>query len=399
MKIGIIGSGISGLSAGFFLKNDAQVTIFEKENRFGGHSNTRNINYNGLEVAVDTGFIVFNYKTYFHLQRLFKVLDVEVGKAEMSFGVSNEKTEYSSVFPIGNVKNIFNFKHLKMLFEIYKFNKLAKKCEIFANETIEDFLNRYNFSSYFAQNYVYSMVGAIWSCNPEEARFYPASSLVSFFKNHGLLQVINHPQWYYVKGGSRKYVEKIKNFQEITFKNEAITKVVPFEGKVKVFYGNEEEIFDKVIIASHADEAFEITGNQALKDFKYTKNLAILHKDSSLMPKSVKNWTSWNVISRHEKELCLTYYMNILQEIPKSHPLFVTLNPTKEIPSEDVFYKITYTHPFFDFNTLRIQKEIAEMQGKDGIYYVGAYLGYGFHEDGIKSSYDVCKTIVQKMPW
>jgi predicted NAD/FAD-binding protein len=399
MKIGIVGSGISGLSAAFFLKDEHEITIFEKENRFGGHANTRVINYNGLEINVDTGFIVFNYKTYYHLQRLFKVLNVEIGKSEMSFGVSNDVIEYSSVFPIGGLKNILNFKHLKMLFEVYKFNKIANKNLPLETETIEDFLNRFSFSDYFRKNYVYSMVGAIWSCNLDDAKFYPASSFIDFFKNHGLLQIINHPQWYYVKGGSRQYVEKIRSYKEITFKNEGITKIIPHDGKVKVCYNESEEIFDKVIVATHADEAFELTSNEILKDFKYTRNRAVLHKSTTFMPKNHQNRASWNVISQNSKQLSLTYYMNILQEIPKSHPLFVTLNPVKQIDEQDVFYETTYTHPFFDFNALKVQKEISKIQGAGNIYYVGAYLGYGFHEDGIKSSYDVCKTLVKKMPW
>jgi predicted NAD/FAD-binding protein len=396
MKIAVIGSGISGLSAAWFLKNEHSVVLFEKQNRFGGHANTSTVNYNGNTIDVDTGFIVFNYKTYYHLQRLFLALDVKVKKSEMSFGVSNKEIEYSSVAPFVNW-NFLSGRYLKMLWEIIKFNRIAKKEEINSEVTLDSYLNSYNFSQYFRRNYIYAMAGSIWSCTIDEAKSYPAKSFIDFFKHHGLLQVVNHPQWYCVDGGSKEYVKKIT--QMLNTKSVNVTKVEKTENGVKVCYDGGEEMFDKVIIATHANEAFEITGNKVLSGFRYSKNLAVLHKDSSLMPKNHKTWASWNYVSDSSRNLCLTYWMNNLQNIDKSLPLFVTLNPTKKINNNEVFYQTTYHHPIFDNNSQRIAKETANIQGTDGIYYVGSYFGYGFHEDGIASAYEVCKKLVKKMPW
>jgi predicted NAD/FAD-binding protein len=392
MKIAVIGSGVSGLSAAWFLKNEHDVTLFEKQNRFGGHANTSTLG----DINVDTGFIVFNYKTYYHLQRLFLNLGVKVKKSKMSFGVSNAEIEYSSVSPFSNL-NFLKWKYLKMLFEIIKFNRVAKKSEVSDEITLHEYLNSYNFSEYFRSNYIYAMAGSIWSCSIEEARLYPAKSFIDFFKHHGLLQTINHPQWYCVDGGSKEYVKKITD--TLNTKKANVTKILPTENGVKVFYENGEEEFDKVIIATHADEAFQLTGEKSLSQFRYSENLAVLHKDASFMPKNKNTWSSWNYVSSSSTELCLTYWMNNLQNIDKSFPLFVTLNPSREIETKDTFFKTIYYHPIFDFKSKIAIEEAKKIQGKDGIYYIGSYFGYGFHEDGIESAYKVCRQLMTKMPW
>jgi predicted NAD/FAD-binding protein len=399
MRIAIIGAGISGLSAAWFLKNEHTVTVFEKQEHFGGHANTSTINYNGNEINVDTGFIVFNYQTYYHLQRLFKELKVDTCKSNMSFGVSNSTIEYSSVGPFANKKNLLNLKYLKMLFEIIRFNRISNKIELNTNESLEEYLNQFSFSQYFRKNYIYPMAGAIWSCTVEEAQNYPAKSFINFFKHHGLLQITHHPQWYSVVGGSKEYVRKIVEYPEITFHKTPVHKVQKHEDSIKVSHKKGEDIFDIAIVATHADEAFALTNETILSEFKYSKNLAILHKNPSLMPKNKKNWASWNYVSNSTNNLCLTYYMNNLQPIPESLPLFVTLNPNKEISKEDIFYQTTYHHPIFNHTAHNIQKNIKEIQGKNNIYYIGSYMNHGFHEDGIKSSYDICTTLVKKMPW
>ena len=396
MKIGIIGSGISGLSAAWFLKNEHDVTLFEKDRRFGGHANTSTVNYNGNKIDVDTGFIVFNYKTYHHLQRLFSALNVRVKKSRMSFGVSNLEIEYSSVAPFANW-NIFNMKYLKMLFEIIKFNRIAKKEELNSSITLDEYLTKHNFSQYFRRNYIYAMAGSIWSCTIDAAKNYPAKSFIDFFKHHGLLQVMNHPQWYCVDGGSKEYVKKIT--QMLNTKSANVLHVEKTKNGVKIYYEGGEEVFDKVIIATHADEAYEITNNQVLAGFRYSKNLAVLHKNSSFMPKNTKTWASWNYVSDSSKNLCLTYWMNNLQNINNSFPIFVTLNPAKEINASDIFHQTTYHHPIFDYQSQKIIAEVNNIQGNGGIYYIGSYFGYGFHEDGIASAYKVCKNLVEKMPW
>ena len=410
MKIAIIGSGISGLSAGYFLKNEHDVTIFEKDNRFGGHANTSTINYNGTKINVDTGFIVFNYQTYYHLQRLFNALAVDVCKSKMSFGVSNQEIEYSSSSPLPsffpnfeNKKKILNphtfIKHIKMLFEIIKFNKIAKKTQPEPSTTLENYLNKFKFSEFFKRNYIYAMTGAIWSCSIEESKQYPAQSFINFFKHHGLLQITNHPQWYCIKGGSKEYVRKITSIPDLTFKNIPVTSVTKHNNKVLITHQNGNEEFDKVIIATHANEAYTITGEEILKNFQYSQNTAILHNYSNLMPKNKKKWSSWNYTSDKSNNLCLTYWMNNLQPIPNQYPTFVTLNPNQPIPPENIFYQTTYSHPIFNFKSQQIQQEISSIQGKNGIYYIGSYLTYGFHEDGILSSYNICQKLVSQMPW
>lgn len=399
MKIAIIGSGISGLSAAWFLRNEHSVTVFEKNNYFGGHANTSTIQYNNKEINVDTGFIVFNYKTYYHLQRFFKELKVDVCKSKMSFGVSNSAIEYSSVGVFANKKNLFNLQYLKMLFEILKFNRISKNIEVGTAKTLAEYLDDNSFSEYFRQNYIYAMAGAIWSCNIEAAKKYPAKSFIDFFKHHGLLQVMNHPQWFCVNGGSKEYVRKIVERNEISFCKMQVQKVEKHEHGVKVVHTNGEDFFDKAILATHADQAFVLTGEPILSGFEYSTNLAVLHKDSSLMPKNQKTWASWNYVSDSANNLCLTYWMNNLQPIPKAHPLFVTLNPSKKIDKENIFYQTTYHHPIFNQKAHQIQKDITSIQGNNNIYYIGSYLGYGFHEDGIRSAYDISQKLVKKMPW
>ena len=239
MKIAVIGAGISGLSTAWFLKDEHDITLFEKQNRFGGHANTSTIEYNDTRINVDTGFIVFNYKTYYHLQRLFSSLNVEVEKSKMSFGVSNNEIEYSSVAPFSNW-NFLKSDYLKMLFEIAKFNRLATKDNFNKEITLEKYLSSYNFSDYFCRNYIYAMAGSIWSCSIDDAKIYPAESFIDFFKHHGLLQMFNHPQWYCVKGGSKEYVAKIT--KDIRTTNFEVQKVVADDNKVKVMYQGGEEV-------------------------------------------------------------------------------------------------------------------------------------------------------------
>lgn len=396
MKIGIIGSGISGLSCAWFLKNEHNVTLFEKDSRFGGHANTSTIQYNNNEINVDTGFIVFNYKTYYHLQRLFTSLNVDVEKSKMSFGVSNNEIEYSSVAPFANL-NFLKKNYIKMLFEIAKFNRVAKKDDIDLAITLDCYLNSHNFSQYFRRNYIYAMAGSIWSCSIDEAMGYPAKSFIDFFKHHGLLQMFNHPQWYCVSGGSKEYVKKIT--QDINTINSPVTKVFNEEGRVCVIHKNGKDFFDKVIIATHANKAGEITENKVLIDFEYSKNIAVLHKDLSFMPKNKNTWASWNYVSDSSQNLSLTYWMNNLQNIDNAYPVFVTLNPMKKIKESDIFYETVYYHPIFNSKSKNIINEVKKIQGQNGIYYIGSYFGYGFHEDGIASAYNICKNLVEKMPW
>ncbi len=417
-KIAIIGSGISGLSAAYFLSKNFAVKIFEKNNYIGGHSNTVDINYSGKKIAVDTGFIVFNHQTYPNLTPFFHLLDVAYEKSNMSFAikVDNGKIEYAGT-NIGTVfaqfKNIFNPQFLRMLRDILLFNKEAENIlqrSFDSNYSLKNLLDDLGVKDYFRQYYLLPMSGAIWSCPLETMLSYPAQSFVRFFKNHGLLSVANQPQWFSVSGGSKEYVKKIiaKVGAEKFLINNAATSVKRLGDKVLVKSQQIEEEFDYVIFATHGDQVLSILQNptslekEILGNFKYQPNLAVLHSDSSLMPNSKKAWASW-VYSKNksdsEDKISITYWMNNLQNIDANYPLFVTLNPNQKIAEDKIFAKFNYEHPIFDSFAVSAQSRINEIQGLDNIYFCGAYQKYGFHEDGISSALNVVNKFGVFAPW
>lgn len=304
MKIAIIGSGISGMAVSWLLNKDHEIDLYEKNNYIGGHSNTVTINYRGKEIAVDTGFIVFNHQTYPNLKALFELLNVKTKPSNMSFAASIDdgKIEYcgqSLATVFCQKKNIFNWQFLLMLRDILKFNKNAKKImESSDNPTLEQFLDDLKMGNYFRKFYLLPMASAIWSCPLELIKNYPAKSLVRFFINHGLLSVINQPQWYTVEGGSKEYVKLLCNdFKERIFLNSKIEKIKKLpDGKLEIA----GKIYDKVVLACHSNQALEIVGDfnnevkNLLKKIRYQKNIATLHFDENLMPKNKKAWASWN---------------------------------------------------------------------------------------------------------
>ncbi len=418
-KIAIIGSGISGMAAAWLLRKKYQITLFEQNDYIGGHSNTVDINYNGKNIAVDTGFIVYNNQTYPHLTQLFSELQVEITKSNMSFGVSvdNGKIEYSGNNLAGlfaQKKNIADWKFWKMLKDIVIFNKKAAQIldnPEFDNLTLREFLDHLKMGEYFRKYYILPMSGAIWSCSLKQIENYPVKSFVRFFKNHGLLTIFNQPQWYSVKNGSREYVKLLtKDFQDqIQIKNKIVKIKKQPQGLVVIDDQNNQQSFDKIVIAAHANQALEMLDlsendlrHKILSNFKYQKNLAILHKDQNLMPKKRAAWASWVYLSEKNSEnnlISLTYWMNLLQNIDHNYPLFVTLNPGREIRSQDIFKSFEYHHPLFDQNAVKAQKNLPEIQGIDDIYFCGAYHNYGFHEDGLKSAIDVANLLNVKAPW
>lgn len=418
-KIAIIGSGISGLTSAYFLKDKYDVFLYEKNDYFGGHSNTQEVDYDGKKIAVDTGFIVFNHQTYPNLKAFFKLLDIAYEKSNMSFAakIDEGKLEYAgtsldSVF--AQRKNIFNPQFLVMILDILRFNKKAEnilKKPFDANYTLGNLIKDLRLKKYFQQYYLLPMSGAIWSCPLETMLAYPAQSFVRFFKNHGLLTVENQPQWYTVSGGSKNYVKKIiDSLQGNSIINDEVLAVTRLEngGGVLVKSKNNERIFDKVIFANHANEALRLIANASLKEveilknFKYQKNLAILHRDSAVMPKSSKAWASWVYSNNSKKDngqISITYWMNNLQNIDKNYPLFVTLNPNSKIALNKIFASFNYEHPIFDSAAVAAQARIGEIQGVDRFYFCGAYQKYGFHEDGISSAIKMMEKLGVKTPW
>ena len=412
MKIAVIGSGISGLSAAYYLSKKNSVDLFESENHFGGHSHTVNISYQEKrQIAVDIGFIVFNEKTYPNLIKFFKENKIQVEKSNMSFSVTVKDTniEYcgkgiSGVF--SNRKNILNPKFIKMFFEIINFYKKCANINILklSKETLGDFLKKENLSDYFINYHIIPMVAAIWSMHPYEAKQMPLNFFINFFKNHGLFKLKNRPQWFTVSNRSKAYVDKvISQISGEHYKNYPINKISRNKDNLKVYYGAKNEFFnyDKVVIATHANDALSLIENSTkeektiLSNFKYKKNLAVIHSDNSFMPKNKKAWSSWNssILNNDIGKNSITYWLNLLQNLNIEKNIFLTLNPYHEIPENQIYKKVYFTHPKYDYETLKSQKELYTLQNKQNILFCGSYFGYGFHEDGIKSSINMLKYI------
>jgi len=291
-----------------------------------------------------------------------------------------------------------------MFYEIINFYKKCEKINInnYKNLTLDEYLKKENLSNYFINYHIIPMVSAIWSMPPSEVRQMPFRFFVIFFKNHGLFKIKNRPQWYTVANRSKDYVAKvIKKLSGEHFTNYNINKIVRNKNNVSVYYGNESEffIYDKVILATHADQAINLIQNSTetekniLKNFKYKKNVAFIHSDKSLMPKNKKNWCSWNatVINNNLQKSSVTYWLNLLQNLKISKNIFLTINPYYKISEEKIYKKIIFTHPYYDEETLKNQNELKSLQNKDNVLFCGTYFGYGFHEDGIKSSLEMIK--------
>lgn len=420
-KIAIIGSGISGLACGYFLSEHHQLKLYEKNNYFGGHSNTANIDYNGKSINVDTGFIVFNYQTYPNLVKFFELLNIAVEKSNMSFAVkiADKNLEYagtslSALF--AQKKNLWDVKFLKMIYDIYRFNNNADKIlgqNIAPSYTLKNFINDLKLGEYFQNYYLLPMASAIWSCNIDKIGDYPAQSFVQFFKNHGLLTVASQPQWWTVANGSQQYVKKViakieaQDQCQVSL-NDAVIDIKKTENsQLKVISTKGEELFDKVIIATHSDQALTITNKinknyqEILGNIKYKSNFAILHKDQSVMPKAKKAWASWVYSAKNHQttNLCVSYWMNNLQNIDGNYPLFVTLNPNIQINPQDIFASYQYEHPVFDEQAIIAQKQLNKIQGLENIYFCGAYQNFGFHEDGFNSALAVLNKLQVYLPW
>ena len=417
MKIAIIGSGISGIGCAYFLNQHHNITIFEKNNYVGGHANTSTIQYSNFQtISVDTGFIVYNFKTYDNLKPFFEELKVPISKSQMSFGISiNKGLEYSGQSISGlfaQTKNLLNPQFLKMLFDIAKFNKAAIRLVEegkFEKITLENFINNLKLGEYFKKYYLLPMAAAIWSCPVELMKNYPAKTFLQFFYNHGLLTITNQPQWYTVEGGSKEYVRRaIAGFEDKIKLNCGVQSVTQNADQsfVLIDQKGEKHQFDKVIFACHADEALKILQDATaseiavLSKFKYSQNQAVLHRDFSQMPRNKKSWASWVYLSAaQENQVSLTYWMNNLQNISDEFPLFVTLNPISKIKDELTFEKHNYTHPIFDMEAIEAQEKLPEIQGKRGVYFCGAYFRYGFHEDGLLSALNVVNQFGIKAKW
>ncbi len=417
MKIAIIGSGISGLGTAYLLNTRHDITVYEKNGYIGGHSRTLEVDTPDGAIPVDTGFIVFNYRNYPLLTGLFNHLNVPVAKSDMSFGVSinNGWFEYGTLQlknMIAQKRNLLRPQFWRMVKDVLRFNKAAfDYMDKDESITMRQCLDELGMGKWFRDYFILAMGGAIWSTPLEKMLDFPAKTFIRFFDNHGLLAVEGQPQWYTVEGGSREYVSRlISGFRDKIRLNSGVISVTrKLHGiEVKDVTGT-VELYDQVVFASHSDQTLSMMTNptneekRVLGDVSYQPNEVILHSDTSFMPKRKAAWSSWVYLSEDKEDnnpaVSLSYWMNNLQPLKTSHPIIVTLNPGRE-PNPDLIHdRHTFEHPVFTTEAIRAQNDLNEIQGRDRIWFCGAWSRYGFHEDGLLSAVTVAKKMGINTPW
>ncbi|MGY8985220.1 MAG: NAD(P)/FAD-dependent oxidoreductase [Sphingomonadales bacterium] len=419
LNIAVVGTGISGLGASWLLSKKHNVTVYEASNKLGGHANTISIKTEEGPIAVDTGFIVCNNRNYENFLTLMDHLGVSYSPTEMSFGVSigRGSFEYAGSDNIkalfAQKRNIFRVRFWKMILEILRFYKESKNHNFQDSKeiTLREYLIRNGYNQSFLRDHILPMTAAIWSTPSAKVGDFPFTSFLNFCQNHGLLQIKNRPQWFTISGGSQKYVEALAKDTNASFKLQTkVEKIIPKNGGVIVRDAKGEEVFfDKILVATHANTALQMLDQpnsvekSILGAFKYSKNRAVLHSDKNFMPKRKNAWSSWNYIQDNEENddaLSVTYWMNKLQHLNTKMPLFLTLNPSNEIEPDLIHYEIEYDHPIFNLKSLESQKKILSLMGYRNIWYAGAHLGYGFHEDGLQSGLLAAEIMGSlKRPW
>ncbi|PSU25982.1 FAD-dependent oxidoreductase [Photobacterium phosphoreum] len=415
MKIAIIGSGISGLTTAWYLRHQHNITLFEANDYAGGHTATVDVAVDSGQYAIDTGFIVFNDRTYPNFEQLLMELDIQGQASEMSFSVHNDNNglEYnghglSSLF--AQKKNLFKPQFFHFLYEITKFNRLAKQTayeNIEQQQTLGDFLQQHDLSEYFTENYILPMGAAIWSSSLADMRNIPLGFFLRFFLNHGLLDIVNRPQWYVIPGGSREYVNRmLVEIESLIKLNSPVQQVSRLNDQVYITVNDSVEVFDHVIFACHSDQALTLLADsttneqQILSAMAYQDNEVVLHTDESILPNEKAAWASWNyhlplVSNDSQQQLpALTYNMNILQGIDAPETFCVTLNQTQDIDPSKILRQFTYAHPVFNRSSIHAQQQRHLINGMENTWFCGAYWYNGFHEDGVRSALDVIEAIV-----
>jgi len=429
MKIAVIGAGISGLGCAYALSKlkNVELTIYEGGDHIGGHSNTVDLTLDTsvgpVTHGIDTGFLVFNQRTYPRLLRLFHEIDAPIAKSDMSFSVSipNQDgqnlewagTDLNSLF--AQRENLFNLNFLVMVKDIIRFNSLCTKLALNKkldelNLTVGEFIKKHGFSKEFQDWYFLPMVGAIWSCPVEQMLEFPISTMIRFCHNHGLIKITDRPQWLTVSGGSKEYVkrvcEKIK-FAGGNFKRFKVKSIKRLNNQVQVITDQSSEIYDQVVMATHSDETLQLLADPSsdehsiLSSINYQQNRAVLHTDASVLPQEKRCWAAWNYttnssIEAENKRVCVNYLINKLQPLPESwnnQPIIVSLNPVIEPASETIRADIEYAHPIFDEAAINAQSNLPLIQGSQNTWFCGAWTGYGFHEDGLRSGELVAEAI------
>ncbi len=421
-RVAVIGSGIAGLATAWLLRERYHVTLFEAAAELGGHTHTVDVELDGFEAPVDTGFLVFNRQTYPNLCALFEHVGVDSVASEMSFAVSLKTpdiewagTSLATLF--GQAENLRRPAFLRMVADIVRFNREASAHaarDADSALTLGEFLDSRGYSAPFRNWYLLPMAAAIWSCPTRSMLAYPLSTFVRFCRNHGLLQIFDRPQWLTVRGGGRSYVRRLATdltdirlaspVRAVVRKPHAATQVVTDAGT---------EAFDAVVFACHSDQARRILGNQAtraeaavLEAVRYQPNIAYLHTDRRLLPRRERLWAAWNYMtgegaegSEGDAPVSVTYLINRLQPLPFERPVMVSLNPAQPPRDEHVIKRIEYAHPVFDRLAVEAQSWLPAAQGQKRCWFAGAWTGYGFHEDGLRSAVDMAQAFGVAIPW
>ena len=445
-RIAIIGAGISGLGCAYALRQhpEFELTVYEAGDHIGGHSNTVDftceVNGELITHGVDTGFLVFNRKTYPRLVRLFEEIQAPISPSEMSFSVSIDAPEKSASHAkiewagndinsfFGQRSNLLSLSFWRMAYDILRFNRMATKLAIAQieaghqykepDEAIAKFLDRNHFSQSFRENYFLPMIGAIWSCSVEQMLEFPIQTMVRFCHNHGLLQIQNRPQWLTVKGGSREYVKRIVSaleHQGINIRREGVLRVNTTHNdanQVEVISMSGSAMFDQVVMACHSDQTLDLVhginqqARNILAAIPYQKNRAILHTDTHFLPTEKRCWAAWNYTAKSgaklssKQHVSVNYLINRLQPLPQklqSTQIIVSLNPSTEPDPNLIHQEIHYSHPVFDMGAIQAQKELPLIQGSSSIWYCGAWTGFGFHEDGLRSGELVAEALIESV--
>ncbi|MBP7133259.1 MAG: FAD-dependent oxidoreductase [Aquabacterium sp.] len=423
-RIAVIGSGISGLSAAWHLSapdSGHDVTVFEAGQHFGGHANTVDVTISGITHGVDTGFLVYNERTYPGLIALFDELGVARAPSEMSFSVQSpqgagrrniEWSGHSLNTVFAQRRNLLRPRFWSMLRDILRFNELTTALAVSGadaalSQPIGDFLDEHDFGTPFRADYFLPMVACIWSCPTEQMLRFPMATMIRFCHNHGLLQVANRPQWFTVTGGSREYVRKLIKHLKDTRLNTPVLAVTRHAQGVTVHTHQGPEAFDAVVMACHSDQTLALLGEQAtatecalLGAIRYQPNRAVLHTDTRMLPQKRSAWAAWNYeraaqTQTEQAQVCLHYLINALQPLPWQQPVVVSLNPVREPDPATVIQEIAYDHPVFDEYAIDAQNRLASIQGTQGVWYAGAWCGYGFHEDGFQAGQRAARLIQQ----
>lgn len=424
-RIAVIGSGIAGLAAAWRLATSAggpRVTLFEAGSHFGGHAHTVDLCLDGVSHGVDTGFLVFNERTYPLLTALFAQLGVDVADSDMSFSVQAPRagggglewsgSSLATVF--AQKRNLLSPRFLHMLAEILRFNRLTTALATgqggaMAQGSVREFLDGHRFGAGFRDGYLLPMIGCIWSCPTEQMLDFPIETLIRFCHNHGLIQVSDRPQWRTVRGGSRQYVRRLVAQLPDARLDTPVLGLQRAGSHVLLRTAAGSEAFDVVVLACHSDQALALLGDGASADeravlgaIRYQPNVAVLHTDTAVLPKRQAAWAAWNYeratdTGREQAQVCLHYLINRLQPLPWQQPVIVSLNPVRDIDERHVHRRIEYAHPVFDLAALQAQQRVGGLQGRQRTWFCGAWCGYGFHEDGLRAGFEAADGVLAQL--